>query len=191
MKSPRIAGRLLSGAAVLTVLFGLGVLASGCGSAGDQGVAQAPNGRSSTSGSTGSSAYSACMRRNGVSNFPDPGADGIIHVPSTIDKRSPAFQRALLTCRPLAPGRVLTEQQRAQLQRQMLAFAACMRAHGVTRFPDPLLTQGHIVMPESVYSIDSHSHTFTAATAACRDKLSPQYFSKLVAPMQQGPGGGK
>jgi hypothetical protein len=189
-KSPRIAGRLLSGAAVFTVLFGLGVLASGCGSSGGEGVAQAPNGRSTTSGSTGGSAYSACMRRNGVSNFPDPGADGIIHMPSAIDKRSPTFQRASLTCRPLAPGRVLTEQERAQLQRQMLAFAACMRAHGV-QFPDPSVMHGHIELPETAQRIDRNSHTFTSAAAACRNKLAPGYFSKLVESPRGGPAGGK
>jgi len=132
------------------------------------------------------------MRRNGVSNFPDPGGDGNIQVPSTIDKRSPAFLKAVQECRALDPRGALTEQAVAQLQRQMLAFAACMRAHGVTQFPDPLLTQGHIVMPEGAEQrIDWHSHTFTAAAAACRDKLSVQYFSKLIAPMQQGGGGGK
>jgi len=90
-----------------------------------------------------------------------------------------------------SPGGVLTRAAEAQLQRQMLAFAACMRAHGVTQFPDPLLTQGHIVMPEeAMQRIDWHSHTFTAAAVACRDRLSAQYFSKLLAPMQQG-GGGK
>ena len=152
---------------VLALLLGVGVLASGCGHSGSSGG----------SGHAGAAAYSACMRTNGVASFPDPGADGRIQIPGTIDERSPTYQAASRKCRGLAPGGVLTKQAEAQLQQQMLAFAACMRAHGVTQFPDPLLTQGHIEFNDS--HIDGQSPTFTRAAAACRDRLSAPYFSKL------------
>lgn len=129
------------------------------------------------------------MRTNGVSTFPDPGADGTIQIPATIDERSPTYQAAAQKCRALAPGGVLTKQAEAQLQQQMLAFAACMRAHGVTQFPDPLLTQGHIEFDDS--HIDGQSPTFIAAAAACRDKLSPKYLTKLIRPLQSSHKSGK
>jgi hypothetical protein len=47
-----------------------------------------------------------CMRTNGVPNFPDPQAQGggIIMGDGQIDPNSPAFQKAMQTCRNLLPG---------------------------------------------------------------------------------------
>jgi hypothetical protein len=53
--------------------------------------------------------YSACMRRNGVPNFPDPksNAEGGIDVSAggnAFDPSSPQFKAAERACRDLAPG---------------------------------------------------------------------------------------
>jgi hypothetical protein len=48
-----------------------------------------------------------CMRSNGVPNFPDPQQNGGIMMtggPNQIDPNSPAFQKAMQTCRNLLPG---------------------------------------------------------------------------------------
>jgi len=53
-------------------------------------------------------AFSACMRRNGVPEFPDPqsgpGGGMVIRLGSTVDPSSPQFQRAQKTCRTKVPG---------------------------------------------------------------------------------------
>ena len=94
---------------------------------------------------------SKCMRANGLSNFPDPsqssGGEGFkgITLSSngqlTVDGitfSGPALKRAQAACKEFLPGGSgpppgLTAQQ----TRQALAFATCMRAHGVSNFPDP------------------------------------------------------
>jgi hypothetical protein len=157
-------------------VIGLTLLASACGGSSGAKVAQVGtttgakgSASSSASGAGDAQAYSACMRSHGVPNFPDPGADGSIHLGAAIDQHSPTYQAASRGCRAGAPGGVLTEHAEAQLQRQILAFAACMRTHGVHAFPDPVLGHGHILFePDPRQPIDAHAAAFTAAVAACR-----------------------
>jgi hypothetical protein len=185
-------------ALALAGVVGLSLLASACGghSSGAK-VAQAgttasTNGStsSSDSGSGGGQAFSACMRSHGVPNFPDPGSDGRINA-AGIDKGSRTFQGAYGSCRALAPAGLLNEQTRTQLQRQLpqlLAFAACMRAHGVPAFGDPSIRPDghHIEWP--VPRFDTNSPTFHAAAAACKGTLSRDQSSRLFGKLS---GGGK
>jgi hypothetical protein len=57
-----------------------------------------------------------------------------------------------------------------QLQQQALAYAECMRANGVPRFPDPSGSGGFQFSPGS--GVDPSSPAFQAAQAKCR-KLLP------------------
>ena len=57
-----------------------------------------------------------------------------------------------------------------QLQQQALAYARCMRANGVPRFPDPSGGGGFLFSPGS--GVDPSSPAFQAAQAKCR-KLLP------------------
>lgn len=90
------------------------------------------------------------MRANGVSGFPDPiagpGGEGL---PLIVDSdgsliaegktfAGPALRSAERACRAYLPAAGGPPPQvSAQQQRQALAFARCMRAHGVPNFPDP------------------------------------------------------
>jgi hypothetical protein len=84
--------------------------------------------------------FASCMRAHGVPNFPDPSPGGGLHIDqsSGINPSSPAFQSAQNTCSKLlpggGPGRGPVSEARKQ---QMLRLAQCMRAHGVSAFPDP------------------------------------------------------
>jgi hypothetical protein len=160
-------------------LVGLTLVAAGCSGFSGEGVAQVGTTNTTTSGAdsqSGSSepspaAYAACMRENGVPSFPDPDSSGRF---SGIDKRSPAVQAAQRACRHLAPGGgSLSPQQDAQLQAQLLAFAACMRTHGVAAFPDPIVANGRVQIPVIADQINPNAPTVTAATAACRITLGP------------------
>lgn len=121
--------------------------------------------------------FSACMRAHGVRNFPDPGAQGAIQIGpgSGIDPSSHTFQAAQAACRKLLPnGGQPTPQQMAAMQRQALAFSACMRSHGLPDFPDPTFRGNHISIairggPGS--DLDPRSPAFQAAQKACRGKL--------------------
>ena len=165
----------------LTVAGAIGVslVASACGSSGAK-VAQI-----GTGGGTNPphpQTFSACMRSHGVSNFPDAGTDGRIHA-AGIDKNSRAFQGAYGSCRRLEPGDELGEQARTQLQRQLLAFAKCMRSHGVPTFPDPTITADGQHIGLGAERIDPNSPAFITAANACRGRLSgseaDNFLSKL------------
>ena len=127
--------------------------------------------------------FSACMRKHGITNFPDPNGQGVIEIHSGmgIDPGSPAFNSARTTCDKLLPnGGQPTPAQIAQRQQQMLAFSACMRAHGLKDFPDP--TSGGIRLHGGPGSdLDPSNPTFQKAQQACQKNL----------PFKGGPGTAK
>jgi hypothetical protein len=93
--------------------------------------------------------HSACMRSHGVSSFPDPTVVhnshqqivGLRVTPAITG--SPSFKSAQATCAHLMPapqGNTVNGPSAAQVRAHtegMLGFAACMRRHGFSRFPDP------------------------------------------------------
>jgi hypothetical protein len=111
------------------------------------------------------------MRSHGVPNFPDPppgfGA-GPAHI--AIDTSSPQVRSGLNACRPLLPPGVSIGQQHppAQLLAQELKFSRCMRAHGITSFPDPR-QDGVLAMTGSGF--DPNSPEYQRAYHACRSDL--------------------
>lgn len=131
-------------------------------------------------------AFSACMRGHGVPNFPDPalggaggGGGGVAVVPGGVDTSAPAFQSASASCRRLLPGLGARHGPSAQTTEETLRFSKCMRAHGVTGFPDPSaspppsLSGYSAVIRRGVYlaipaTIDMASPTYKRAAAACR-----------------------
>jgi hypothetical protein len=169
--------RLFRGLAVAGAI-GLSLLASACGSSGAK-VAQVGTG-SGTNARPDPETFSACMRSQGVPNFPDANTEGSTQA-AGIDETSPAFRRAYHSCRGLRRGGRLHEQSTPELQRQLLAFAKCMRAHGVHTFPDPIVHSNGRV--EFGVPQDPNSPIFIAAANACRGKLSASdarnFFSKL------------
>jgi hypothetical protein len=82
------------------------------------------------------------MRSHGVPSFPDPSGRGIQIGPgSGIDPSSPAFKAAESACRKLLPGGGPGNQHPTAQQIGMARqISECMRQHGVTGFPDPILT---------------------------------------------------
>jgi hypothetical protein len=117
------------------------------------------------------------MRSHGVPRFPDPinnGATLNVQIgPGGIDPSSPQYHSAQAACNSLAPGvggpagQPITTADKLDY----LRAAACVRAHGVAGFPDPVITDGHVkfTLPQGV---DAASHQVQAAIAVCR-KLIP------------------
>ena len=99
-------------------------------------------------------AASECMRAHGVTNFPDPrkGAGGegltVLFSPNSsavtiggITFSGPAFEAAEKACSffgPAGGNPPVPEQQK----RALLAFAKCMRQHGLTAYADPQFPPG-------------------------------------------------
>lgn len=81
------------------------------------------------------------MRSHGVTNFPDPTANGGLSYGGSTS--SPAFKSAQTACASLEPHKVVpssgheTPQQEAQDHAKLIAWAECMRHHGYPQLPDP------------------------------------------------------
>ena len=132
----------------------------------------------STSLGTGAAAvkFAACMRSHGVPNFPDPDSQGTITitVSASLNPSAPGFQRALAGCHHLIPsgseaGHTLSQTQQQQMKARVLAFAACMRSHGVPGYPDPTFGSGGMVSQGHSLSdgTDPNSPIFQAAQKTC------------------------
>jgi hypothetical protein len=46
----------------------------------------------------------ACLRQHGVPNWPDPAPDGAFPLPPSLQKKTPAFERAASACQHLWPS---------------------------------------------------------------------------------------
>src|SRR5215831_1040013 len=175
-------------ALALASVVGLSLLASACGghSSGAKVAQVGTNSNAKGSGSSDASgkgdvrAYAACMRSHGVANFPDPDSSGRIKItsgrdangqPIGVDVSSPRFKTAQKACQKLLPnGGRPTAAQQAKEQQAMLAYAQCMRAHGVPKFPDP--KPGGALEIGKNAGVDPNSPEFKAAEQTCQ-KLVP------------------
>lgn len=107
-------------------------------------------------------AFAKCMRSNGVPNFPDGPSipDGVA--------QSPAFLKVAHTCRSkLQPGggphAGISESTRLSL----LHHAECMRAHGVSNYPDPNLPSHGPYDFGPPPGINTDAPAFQRAASAC------------------------
>jgi hypothetical protein len=121
-------------------------------------------------------AYSRCMRSHGVADFPDPrvkttpggGSVGIAMMAPRSAVNSPAFKTAQKACHGIlpAPGSARPDGHGPSKQ-VLLAFARCLRGHGVSGFPDPN-AQGQLpAQMISAAGVHVHTPQFAAAGEAC------------------------
>jgi len=165
-------GRLPACVATALALLSL-VLVAGCGSG-------SAHTNSSAKVVSGALAYADCMRSHGVPDFPDPNGQGDFQLrPATrvVDGRrtavgdliptSPAFQGAQRACGSFgSAGRRVTVAQENQEFRSELTAARCMRANGVSGYPDPKLVGGSIDL-EFNGRFSPTSPAFQRAAAKC------------------------
>jgi hypothetical protein len=184
----------------LLALVGLSMLVSGCGGSKSPSVASLGKTASGGAGTSVSSAptggvfpigssmstdvgtgaagvrYAACMRSHGLPNYPDPDSQGVITITisSSLNPVAPGFQEAEGDCKSLLPpGKPLSQARQQQMKTRLLAFAACMRSHGVPGYPDPTFGGGGMVSQSiDKNSVDPSSPIYQAAQNACRGKVS-------------------
>jgi hypothetical protein len=143
-------------------------------------------------------AFAKCMRSHGVPNFPDPKATGNGGLEIQASRRAgsgpslkvngvavaaPAFQAAQQACRSLLPNGGHPPAPSASQRRAMLQFAQCMRAHGLSGFPDPVFNGGGVgfrVGPGN--GLDPNSPAFKSAQTACA-----QYQRQAFGAAKQAP----
>jgi hypothetical protein len=146
-------------------------------------VASACSGGSGPGGSAASSsgpatyqqtvAYSQYMRGHGDPGFPDPqqGPGGAWLYPETPQTRQyfpgPGYNAAQQACKKLQPKGGLTPAERQAAINQLLELARCMRARGITSFPDPTTRGGGVGISLGGSGIDPNSPQFQGAQKAC------------------------
>jgi hypothetical protein len=129
----------------LAALVMVALIGAGCGSG------SAENGSTGTGGSSRADTnatsqdrsvqFAECMRKNGVTAFPDPDASEsdqeLVEAIERLDQSSATWKKAIGACRDLQPPGLLGGKATPQEMKQRLAFAQCIRDNGVKDFPDP------------------------------------------------------
>jgi hypothetical protein len=180
--------RPLRAVALAAAVAGTALLAAACGGSSGGADTFAPG---ATYAQT--LAFAKCMRANGVPNFPNPDRQGNFNPanpevqamdgggappqgPHTVSPQ----RNALMQCRSVLPNAAtgLTLQQIQQISQQNLSSAVkaahCMRAHGITNFPDPIASnQGGGVSWQPVISaiqaglVSTGTPSYETAFMAC------------------------
>jgi hypothetical protein len=168
-KFPVTAGPLAAALVAAAVAVG------GCGSSPPSVGSSATTAAGAKATSTGSARlaqFAQCMRAHGVTNFPDPTAQGTFNLPPGMTS-SPQFASAHGSCRSLAPPGSLSNQAPTTAQlNQTVKFVTCMRKHGEPDFPDPL-SNGKFQLNGGTNPINPNSPQFKTAMNACHALLPP------------------
>lgn len=150
----------------MAVVAGAALL-GGCGHGTQQPDAQSTQGKSRYQIAV---AYAKCIRAHGYPAFPDPTGNGVFPNNGNIDPSSPQLQAAAKACKSLQPPADTSQYQ--QGYQQLLKYSACMRAHGISNYPDPVLDNSGVGIPlkegTGPGQVNTKSPQFQAAQAACR-----------------------
>jgi hypothetical protein len=187
--------------ALAAVVAGASLLAAACGGSSTEANTFAPGATYAQS-----LAFAKCMRSNGVPKFPLPDGQGNFNnaqIFALVDNSGQA-NNAMHQCRSVLPnaGTGLTVEQIQQIQQQNLTNAVkaahCMRAHGITNFPDPAGTaqasgvNWQPLMSAIQAGLSLNTPSYEAAFMACNGKLVggpiPPSFAPGQNPLAPPPG---
>jgi hypothetical protein len=136
--------------APLIAVLALMLAVAGCGGGEEPGGVASLGGADQPTTTAGGSAgydlrqalvFTRCMRQNGY-DIPDPQMEGNnvgLLLPNYEGQRAPKFQAAWQACRRYAPNGGQPRPPSAEDRQLALAFAKCMRQHGIN-LPDPQIT---------------------------------------------------
>jgi hypothetical protein len=171
---PRRRGIGLAAAALFTVTL----FTTACSSSSSTGGVASLGGTASASASSSSGggggrsalAFSQCMRAHGIKDFPDPGSNGAINLNgspgSDLNQNNPRYQAADQACKSLLPpGQTGSS---GQLKTANLNYAKCMRAHGISDFPDPSADGSLAVNPSPGSDLNPSNPQYQKADNACK-----------------------
>jgi hypothetical protein len=155
--------------ALLTSVIGLALAA--CGS-----TSPTTTSGSSSAQNPGADAFafSRCMRAHGVSGFPNPvvkttaNSASVSQVAPASLASSPHFKSASRACAHFeAAGQESGPRSGGPSKSVLLAFARCLRAHGVAKFPDPDARGQLSAATLSAAGVDVHTQQFFDAGRSC------------------------
>lgn len=118
--------------------------------------------------------YASCMRKHGLTGYPDPqvttNPDGSVATaiagPASASA-APAFRSAQQACSGLLLAVSSGDGPSGPSRQEFLAFAHCLHTHGITDFPDPN-TQGQITgQMIDASGVDFKATSFLTAADDC------------------------
>jgi hypothetical protein len=153
----------------------------------DDGVASLGDGATGSAASASPSvdpeealqAFAECMREHGLEDFPDPQIDGNggieISAGDPGDFGRAELDAAMQACEHLLPegagpgdGEGPSAEEQAAMEDALLAYAQCMREHGID-MPDPEFSSGGVIQQGGDF--DPNDPEFEEADDACRHFL--------------------
>lgn len=171
----------------LAAVIAISLLAAGCGGGGAPGVASvssstapgAARSHTATSQSQALLVAGRCLRHHGLAHLPDPSIatvgpakgqpildkQALLSFPKTLVSRAMSACHTALAKAGIGNGPNASQRTPQEIQ-DGLAFARCVRRHGITNFPDP---NGQGQFDLSGTGINPHALTPTqlAAARAC------------------------
>lgn len=169
-------------AAAIIASAGLALLVTACG--GSSPVTKSdspPNVRASTS-QPSAIAFARCMRSHHVQHWPDPEASGqfdkaklTLQQLGVVQSQLQIAQRA---CQHLYPnGSQSPQVNNQQVMDTLFQFARCVRAHGVTNWPDPLAESdpgqpGTPGFPRDMPGVNQNAPQVKDATGKCQHLMA-------------------
>jgi hypothetical protein len=174
-------------------LVSVALIVAACGSS-----PSSPATSDSASNSPGAAAYkyASCMRAHGVSGFPDPQVTttpggGSVAVRQAIPAgvgQSPKFKAAQNVCKGIIPAPGSGGSDREGPSKQVfLAFARCLRSHGISNFPDPDAEGQLTLQMITAAGVDLKAPSFETAARACLGVTHGQISMADVAQAVNGP----
>ena len=164
------------------VFVGLTLLVAACGGGSTIPTVAGAGSTTTTSGTSidasssprdGALAYSQCMRDHGITDFPDPDANGGLSISaspgSDLDPNNPQYQAADEACKSLMPSHELSPEQQAEMRTQNLKYSQCMREQGIPDFPDPKADGSLQIQAVPGSDLDPETPKFQAANKACEE----------------------
>jgi hypothetical protein len=174
-KRPRATRRRLPRLGLAAVLVTAGLMVAACSGGSDPASSSGISAEPSSANQSGI-AFAACMRSNGVPNFPDSAisdSNGRLEmdIPSGLDTNSSQFQSAMQTCRKDLPdgGGSGNGSSSGSNTQAVIKFANCMRSHGVPNFPEPNAQGQELITGSS--GLNPNSPQFQSAMQACQSLL--------------------
>jgi hypothetical protein len=124
---------------------------------------------------TGALAFARCMRAHGLPNWPDPESNGVFDKSKLQQAGYSGSQTRAVEdgpCKNILPTQAPTASQTitAQQQQDYVNAVACMRSHGITDFPDPTFSGGHVTLVPPP-GIDTNGTECTAAQHICQQLI--------------------
>jgi hypothetical protein len=162
-------------APALGLALGLALALAGCGAHANHGKVATAGGPASHASSAASDGltdqqralkFAACMRANGLPDFPDPQLQGGgigISAPQGADAAK--VNAATQKCKQYLPNGGEPTKLDPQRLEKLRKLAKCMREHGITDFPDP--TDQGIQINGNTAHLNPDDPKFKAADEAC------------------------